>query len=94
MLQKCEKSAVKRSIERLMLINFLDLSTILCPRFSDETYFYLYFNPDSIELTFLIYFRISKDSFALLSHIFGDWVATRPTIHIFQQAIFRTLLPK
>ena len=40
-----------------------------------------------MEFIFLIYFRISKDSFTRQSHIFGEWVATRPKIYIFQQAI-------
>ena len=32
MLQNCKKSAVKHSIEKLMSLNFLGLSTIICSR--------------------------------------------------------------
>ena len=36
-LQKCEKSSVKHSIEKPMLLNFFDLSTIFCSRLSGKT---------------------------------------------------------
>ena len=40
-LLKCEKSVVKGSIEKQILLNFLDLSTIFPPRLTGERYFYL-----------------------------------------------------
>ena len=39
-LQKCEKSAAKTSIEKPIL-NFVNLSPTLCPRLSQEKLFYL-----------------------------------------------------
>ena len=35
-----EKSAVKYSIEKHVLIKFVNLPTIICPRLSDEKHFY------------------------------------------------------
>ena len=35
-----EKSAVKYSIEKHVLIKFVDLPTIICPRLSDEKHFH------------------------------------------------------
>ena len=37
-LETCEKSAAKDSIEKLL--NFVDLSTIFSPRLFEETYFH------------------------------------------------------
>ena len=39
-LQNCEKSDVKHSTEKPMLLNFVILSTIFCEGLSEETYFY------------------------------------------------------
>ena len=40
-LQNCEKSAVKNSIEKSVLLNFVNLPKVSCPKLSAETYFYL-----------------------------------------------------
>ena len=40
-LRKPKTLAVKHSIEKTMLLNLLDLSTIFSPRLSEETYFHL-----------------------------------------------------
>ena len=37
-LQNCEKSVVKYFIQKLMLLNFVNLSTIFHPRLSEETH--------------------------------------------------------
>ena len=37
-LQNRQKSAVTHPIEKPILINFMNLSTILCPRLSEETH--------------------------------------------------------
>ena len=34
MLQKCQKLALKHSIEEPVLLNYMNLSTIFCPRLS------------------------------------------------------------
>ena len=39
MLKKCKKSAVKPSKETFVLLNFVNISTILCPLLSEKTYF-------------------------------------------------------
>ena len=39
--QNCEKSAVKNSIQKSMLLNFVNLPKVSCPKLSAETYFYL-----------------------------------------------------
>ena len=36
-----ENSAKKHSIEKHILLNFLNLSTMFCPRLSEETHFHL-----------------------------------------------------
>ena len=40
-LQNCEKSVAKNSIEKSMLLNFVNLPKVSCPKLSAETYFYL-----------------------------------------------------
>ena len=40
-LQNCEKSGVKHSIKKPMLLNLLDLLTIFCPSMPEETNFHL-----------------------------------------------------
>ena len=39
-LQNCEKSGVKHSIEKAILLNLLDLPTIFCPSMPKETNFH------------------------------------------------------
>ena len=68
-LQNCKKSAVKHSINKPIFFNFVDLSTIFCPRLSEETYFHLQLGLGPMEFTFLIYFSISKYLFTLKTHI-------------------------
>ena len=40
-LQNCKKSAVKHSIEKPVILNFLNLSTIIYPRLYEKIYFHL-----------------------------------------------------
>ena len=40
-LQNCKKSAVTHPIEKPILLNLLNLSTIFCPMLTEETYFHL-----------------------------------------------------
>ena len=39
-LKNCKKPAVKHCKKILMLLNFVDVSTIFYPRLSEETYFH------------------------------------------------------
>ena len=40
-VKNCKKLAVKHSIEKPILLNFVNLSTTLSPRLSEEIYFHL-----------------------------------------------------
>ena len=40
-LQEFQKLAVNNSMEKPVVLSFVDFSTIFCPRLSEEIYFYL-----------------------------------------------------
>ena len=40
-LQECQKLAVNNSMEKPVVLSLVDFSTIICPRLSEEIYFYL-----------------------------------------------------
>ena len=52
-LENCEKPAVKHSIEKPILLNFVTLSKILCPTLSEEIHFHFHLDPDHLNLYFL-----------------------------------------
>ena len=71
MLQKCQKLALKHSIEEPVLLNYMNLPTIFCPRLSghEETYFISNSVQTPMAIIFLIYASISKGS-STLQNIF------------------------
>ena len=48
-----KKIAVEHSIEGSNLLNFLNLSTTICPRLSEEAFFHFQISPDPMILHFL-----------------------------------------
>ena len=70
-VSKLQKTAVNYSIEKPMLLNFVDLSATFYPRFS-SLHFPLLLGPEAMEFTISTYFNISKDSFTLQIHIYGE----------------------
>ena len=61
-----ELSAVTNPIEKPILLNFVNFSTIFCPRLSDETDISKFLTPPrSLESLFSVDFSISKDLYAL-----------------------------
>ena len=53
LVKNCKKSAVKHSIEKPSLLNFVSLSPTLCPRLPEETAFHFWLVPDTLVLYFL-----------------------------------------
>ena len=51
--KKKKKKAVEDSIEGSNLLNFLNLSTTICPRLSEEAVFHFQISPDPMILHFL-----------------------------------------
>ena len=43
-----QKQAVKHSMEKHILLNFVNLSTIICPRLSEEKHFHFQLGPDTL----------------------------------------------
>ena len=85
-LQECQKLAVNNSMEKPVVLRFVDFSTIFCPRLFKETYFYLQFSPNPTELIFFI------QTYSLLKLIFKESeMPQRPTLDIFQHALLYTL---
>ena len=85
-LQECQKLAVNNSMEKPVVLSFVDFSTIFCPRLFKETYFYLQFSPNPTELIFFI------QTYSLLKLIFKESeMPQRPTLDIFQHALLYTL---
>ena len=64
-LRNCKESPVKCYIPKPIYPNLVGLSTIFFPRLSEEIFFHFFFDPDPMELTFLIYFSFTKDSVSL-----------------------------
>ena len=50
----------------------MNLSTIFCPRLSEEIYFYFKFDSESLQITFLVDFSISKDLFVFTTDIYSN----------------------
>lgn len=68
--QKTEK-AVKHSKKKLILLNFVNLSAIFCPRLSAETCFHFWLGQSLLEIVFSVNFRILRDSLALNISIYS-----------------------
>ena len=62
--KKTEK-AVKHSKKKLILLNFVNLSALFCPRLSAETCFHFWLGQSLLEIVFSVDFRILRDSRAL-----------------------------
>lgn len=71
--KKTEK-AVKHSKKKLILLNFVNLSAIFCPRLSAETCFHFWLSQSLLEIVFSVDFRILRDSLALNISIYSKWV--------------------
>ena len=85
-LQEFQKLAVNNSMEKPVVLSFVDFSTIFCPRLSEEIYFYLQLSPDPMELIFLI------QTHSLLKLIFKQAGCHKDLHQIFQQALFCILV--
>ena len=72
----CKKTgkAVKHSKKKLILLNFVNLSAIFCPRLSAETCFHFWLGQSLLEIVFSVDFRILRDSLALNISIYSKWV--------------------
>ena len=85
-----KKSAVKDSIEKPILLNFVNLSPTFCPRLSEETNFHFQLNLDSMILHFLKIFVFEK-SHALFKFIFkATQLQKIPEYDVFQKILFCT----
>ena len=83
--------AVKHSIEKPTLPNFVNLSTTFCQRLSEEAKFHLKLSPDALILHFLK-FLISEKSYLIFKFIFkATQLQKIPEYDIFQEALFFTL---
>ena len=71
--KKTEK-AVKHSKKKLILLNFVNLSAIFCPRLSAETCFHFWLGQSLLEIVFSVDFRILRDLRALDISIYSKWV--------------------
>ena len=85
-----KKSAVKNSIEKPILLNFVNLSPTFCPRLSEET-FSFQLSPDSLILYFLNILVFEKPQ-SLFKLIFKATQLQKITEYdIFQKILFCTL---
>ena len=69
LVKNCEKSAVKDSIEKPILLDFVNMSPTFCLRLSEETDFHFELGPDPMISQFLKILLIEK-SHSLLKLIF------------------------
>ena len=67
-IEKCKKSAVKLSIEKPVLLNFVNSFAIFCSRFSEKLHVHFEL---PLEFTFSVDFSISKYSFAVKIGIYS-----------------------
>ena len=65
LIENRKKSAVKRSIEKPILLNFINLSLTFWPRLSEQTKIPLATRSRLLNFSFFEAFNISKVSFAL-----------------------------
>ena len=91
LVKNCKKSAVKHSIEKPILLNFVNLSPTFCPRLSEETNLHLWLGPDPLILHFLK-FLVFEKSHSLFKLIFkATQLQKIPEYDIFQKTLFCTL---
>ena len=69
----------------------MDLSTIFCPRLPEEIYFYFKFDSESLQVTFLVDFSISKTHSLLKLIITATELRQRPKFDAFHKELFCTL---
>ena len=69
MVKNCEKSAVKDSIEKPILLDFVNMSPTFCSRLPEETDFHFELGPDPMISQFLKILLIEKSD-SLLKLIF------------------------
>ena len=91
--ENCQNSAVNHSVEKLNLVNFLNLSKSKIV--SGYTHIDFYFDPDPMVFTFSVDFSILKEPCALKVVIWSNWVVTklwqRHKFDIFQKMLFCSL---
>ena len=84
-------SAVKHSIEKLIWLNFMNLSPTSCPRLSQEPGFHFWLGPNPLILDFLkiLVFEKAHSFFILIFK--ATHLQKMPEYDIFQKALFCTL---
>ena len=85
-----KKSAVKHFIEKLILLNSVNLSPTFCPTLCEETNFHLLLSPDPLILHFLKIF-VFENTHSLFQLIFeATHLQKIPEYHIFKAILFCT----
>ena len=85
-------SAVKHSIEKPTLLNFVNLSPTFCPRLSEEAKWHSWLGPYPLIIHFLKFLIFGK-SHSLFKLIFkATQLQKKPEYDIFQKTLFFTLL--
>ena len=91
MVKNYKKSAVTHSIEKPVLLNFVNLSSIFCPRLSEETDFHFQLGPDPLILQFLK-ILVFENAHSLFKLIFkANQLQKVPEYDILQKTLFWTL---
>ena len=94
LLKNCKKSAVKHSIEKSILLNFVNFSPTFCPRLSEGTDFHFSFltRSRSLDFTFSEVLVFEK-THSLLKLVFKvTQLQNIPEYDIFQKTLFCTLV--
>ena len=74
--RKSKTSLLKLFKEKTILVNFGNLSAMLCPILSKKILFYFQLNPHPLEFTFSANFSILETSFSVKIDIQSNWVLT------------------
>ena len=92
LVKNCKKSAVKHSIEKPILLHFVNLSPTFCPRFSEETNVHFLLGPDPLILYFLktLVFEKAHSLFKLIFKV--TQLQKMSEYDIFQKARFYNLV--
>lgn len=85
-----QKSAVKFSTEKQIVVNFENLSKIFCQRFSEETKFYL-LTQDHLKITVSVDSETWKRSVALETDIWAPELWEQPIFDTFLKALSCTI---
>ena len=91
-VKNSKKSAVKHSIEKPILLNFVYLSTIFYPRLSEEIEFHFKLGPDPLILHFLKNLEFQKTHLPFKVIFRATQLQQRPKCGIFQKALLFTLV--